>query len=162
MAKYMYSDADIKELYEGARDKKMQIIILSQLCLVSYNEMLDKLVELQLMTNSERARLREPEPVEPINPEIISSKKQGRVAQYAPYYYMRGYTDIEIARLIGCTHQTVAEWRRREDLPRNVKYRRHLAQIKRMLAAGESYTAIHKATGVDRRITKRIESGEIQ
>lgn len=97
------SDNEILGNYRRAKDQKAQVKILADLNAVSEPEMAEKLRSLGIKVPGRAAK------------ESSSSVDWLRARQL----YDEGQSDLEIAEQLGCSKQTLANWRKREGLHAN-------------------------------------------
>ena len=97
------TDSEILSNYRGAKNQKAQVKILADLNAVSEPEMAEKLRSLGIKVPGRAVK------------ELPASVDWLRVRQL----YDEGQSDLEIAEQLGCSKQTLANWRKREGLHAN-------------------------------------------
>ena len=97
------TDSEILGNYRGAKNQKDQVKILADLNAVSEPEMVEKLRSLGVKVPGRAAK------------DLPASVDWLRARQL----YDEGQSDLEIAEQLGCSKQTLANWRKREGLHAN-------------------------------------------
>ena len=97
------TDSEILGNYRGAKNQKAQVKILADLNAVSEPEMVEKLRSLGVKVPGRAAK------------DLPAGVDWLRARQL----YDEGQSDLEIAEQLGCSKQTLANWRKREGLHAN-------------------------------------------